>query len=151
MRNAAWVRPVWVLFLLYAGALAASAGAFAQRPGAKGEQKQLIFAINEGGSGNLDATEIFLRWEDFTKIVEKVLGARITMVAVRDVQTFQRSLETGAYALALARPADALAQAVRDYGYQPVVVFQEAAHAPFIMDKDFPLQTNGHVPGQTVV
>jgi len=151
MRNAPWVRPVWVLFLLYAGALAASAGAFAQRPGAKGEQKQLIFAINEGGSGNLDATEIFLRWEDFTKIVEKVLGARVTMVAVRDVQTFQRSLETGAYALALARPADALAQAVRDYGYNPVVVSREPAHALFIVNKDSPLKTIADVRGKRIV
>ena len=153
MRNAVIARilPIWAPFLLCAAALTASPGAFAQKPGGKGEQGQLIFAINEGGSGNLDATEVLLRWEDFTKIVEKVLGARVTMVAVRDVQTFQRSLETGAYALALARPADAMAQAVRDYGYNPVVVSREPAHALFIVNKDSPLKTIADVRGKRIV
>ena len=152
MRNAviARIRPVWVP-LLCAAALAASAGAFAQKPGPKGDPGQFIFAINEGGSGNLDATEIFLRWEDFTKIAERALGVRLTMVAVRDVQVFQRSLETGAYALALSRPADALAQAVRDYGYNPVVVSREPAHALFIVNKDSPLKTIADIRGKRIV
>jgi len=145
------IRPIWVPLLLCAAALAASAGAFAQKPGAKGEQGQLIFAINEGGSGNLDATEIFLRWEDFTKIVEKALGVHLTMVAVRDIQVLQRSVETGAYALVLSRPADVLAQAVRDYGYNPVVVSREPAHALFIVNKDSPLKTIADVRGKRIV
>jgi ABC-type phosphate/phosphonate transport system substrate-binding protein len=153
MRNAviARIRPIWAPFLLCATALAASVGAFAQKPAPKGDQGQLIFAINEGGSGNLDATEVLLRWEDFTKIVEKVLGARVTMVAVRDVQTFQRSLETGAYALALSRPADALAQAVRDYGYTPVAVSREPAYCLFIVPKDSPLKSIADVHGKRIV
>jgi len=145
------IRPIWVPFLVFAVALAASADGFAQKPGAKGEQGRLIFAINEGGSGNLDATEIFLRWEDFTKIVEKALGARVTMVAVRDIQVLQRSVETGAYALVLSRPADVLAQAVRDYGYRPVVVSREPAHALFIVNKDSPLKTIADVRGKRIV
>ena len=153
MRNAviARIRPIWIPFLLGTVALAASASAFAQKPGPKGDQGQLIFAINEGGSGNLDATEIFLRWEDFTKIADKALGVRLTMVAVRDVQVFHRSLETGAYALVLSRPADALAQAVRDYGYNPVVVSREPAHALFIVNKDSPLKTIADVRGKRIV
>jgi ABC-type phosphate/phosphonate transport system substrate-binding protein len=153
MTNAAIVRgrPIWVPFLLCAAALAASAGVFAQKSGPKGDQGQLIFAINEGGSGNLDATEIFLRWEDFTKIAEKALGVRVTMVAVRDIQVLQRSVETGAYALVLSRPADVLAQAVRDYGYNPVVVSREPAHALFIVNKDSPLKTITDVRGKRIV
>ncbi|HUL93708.1 MAG TPA: PhnD/SsuA/transferrin family substrate-binding protein [Burkholderiales bacterium] len=145
------VHPIWIPFLLCAVTLAASASAFAQKAGAKGDQAQLIFAINEGGSGNLDATEIFLRWEDFTKIAERALGIRLTMVAVRDIQLLQRSVETGAYALVLSRPADVLAQAVRDYGYNPVVVSREPAHALFIVNKDSPLKTIADVRGKRIV
>lgn len=150
MRNAATARisPTWVR-LLCATALVVSASAFAQKPGTKSEQ--LIFAINEGGSGNLDATEIFLRYEDFSKIIEKALGAHLTMVAVRDIQVLHRSLETGAYALVLSRPADALAQAVRDYDYTPVVVSREPAYALFIVNKDSPLKTIADVRGKRIV
>ena len=135
--------------------LALSGSAWAQRSGPKsapkGEQGQLIFAVNEGGSGNLDATEIFLRYEDFVKIIEKALGARVTLVAARDIQILQRSLETGAYALALSRPADMLAQAIRDYGYVPVAVSSERAHTLFIVNKDSPLRTIADVHGKRIV
>jgi ABC-type phosphate/phosphonate transport system substrate-binding protein len=134
-------------------ALATSAVALAQRPASKATapQGQIIFAINEGGAGNLDATEIFLRYEDFTKVLEKALGARLTMVAVRDITVLQHSLETAAYGLVLSRPADVLAQAVRDYGYQPIVVSKEPAHALFIVNKDSPLKTIADVRGKRIV
>jgi ABC-type phosphate/phosphonate transport system substrate-binding protein len=133
--------------LLCAVALSVSASALAQK--SKGEQ--LIFAINEGGSGNLDATEIFLRYEEFVRIAEKALGARLTLVAVRDIQVLQRSLETSAYALVLSRPADVLAQAVRDYGYSPVAVSREPAYCLFIVPKDSPLNSIADVRGKRIV
>ena len=135
--------------LLCAAALSVSASALAQKSPPRGEQ--LIFAINEGGSGNLDATEILLRYEEFVKIAEKALGARLTLVAVRDIQVLQRSLETSAYALVLSRPADMLAQAVRDYGYSPVAVSREPAYCLFIVPKDSPLQSIADVHGKRIV
>ena len=135
--------------LLCVATLSASAGAFAQKAAAKGEQ--LIFAINEGGSGNLDATEILLRYEEFIRIVEKAIGARLILVAVRDIQVLQRSLETSAYAFVLSRPADMLAQAVRDYGYTPVAVSREPAYCLFIVPKDSPLKSISDVRGKRIV
>jgi ABC-type phosphate/phosphonate transport system substrate-binding protein len=135
--------------LLCAAALSVSASAVAQKSAPKGEQ--LIFAINEGGSGNLDATEILLRYEEFVKIAEKALGARLTLIAVRDIQVLQRSLETSGYALVLSRPADMLAQAVRDYGYSPVAVSREPAYCLFIVPKDSPLQSIADVRGKRIV
>ena len=137
------------IHLLCAAALSVSASALAQKSPPKGEQ--LIFAFNEGGSGNLDATEILFRYEDFVRIVEKALGARLTLVAVRDIQVLQRSLETSAYALVLSRPADMLAQAVRDYGYTPVAVSREPAYCLFIVPKDSPLKSITDVRGKRIV
>jgi phosphonate transport system substrate-binding protein len=135
--------------LLCAALLLLSASALAQKSPPKGEP--LIFAVNEGGSGNLDATEILLRYEEFMRIAEKALGARLTLVAVRDIQALQRSLETSAYALVLARPADMLAQAVRDYGYSPVAVSREPAYCMFIVPKDSPLKSIADVRGKRIV
>lgn len=139
------------LAIVGATALLLSVSAGAQKPAVKSDQGQFIFAVNEGGSGNLDATEILLRYEDFVRICEKALGTRLTLVAVRDIQVLQRSLETGAYALVLSRPADMLALAVRDYGYTPVAVSREPAHALFIVNKDSPLRSLADVRGKRIV
>ncbi|MGB7540570.1 MAG: PhnD/SsuA/transferrin family substrate-binding protein, partial [Burkholderiales bacterium] len=111
----------------------------------------LVFAINEGASGNRTAIDILFRYEEFNKIVEKALGAPVTLVAVRDVKTLRRSLETGAYALVMSRPADVLAEAVRDHGYQAVVAAKDPAYALFIVNKDSPLKTIADIKGKNIV
>ena len=138
---------------IFALALASNINALAQKPAVKGSQVQgqLIFAINEGGSGNLDATEVFLRYEDFAKFVEKALGSHLSLVAVRDIKVLRQSVETGAYTLVLSRPADILAEAIRDHGYRPVVVAKEPAHALFIVNKNSPLTTIADVKGKRIV
>src|SRR3954470_9365637 len=83
---------------------------------------KLVLAINEGAAGSMTATDIVFRYEQFKQIVEKVIGTPVTLVAVRDARMLRKSVQTGAFALVLSRPADVLAEAVRDYGYQAVVV-----------------------------
>src|SRR5215472_14518147 len=107
-------------------AVAAHSGAYAQKqkPAAKeGETSdhRLIFAINEGAAGNMTATDILFRYEGFKPVVEKAIGQPIVLLAVRDAKELRRSISTGAYALIMSRPADTLAEAVKDYGYQAVV------------------------------
>jgi phosphonate transport system substrate-binding protein len=134
-------------------ALTVNTGAFAQKQAAIGAESQsrLTFAISEGGSGNLTATDIVFRWEGFNKIVEKALGAPITLVAVRDIKTLRSSVATGAHALVISRPADVLAEAVRDHGYQVVVASKEPAHALFIVNKDSPLKAIADIKGKSIV
>ncbi len=134
-------------------ALVVSVGTFAQKPAARAvdPQRQLILAVSEGGAGNVDAFEISTRYESFKQVIEKALGRPIALVAVRDIMVLRRSVETGAYALAIARPADALAEAIRDYGYQPVVASKENAQALFIVLKDSPLRTIADIKGKRIV
>jgi ABC-type phosphate/phosphonate transport system substrate-binding protein len=112
---------------------------------------RLVLAINEGAAGNMTATDIAFRYEQFKQIVEKAIGAPVTLVAVRDARMLRKSVQGGAFALVLSRPADVLAEAVRDYGYQAVVVSQEPAHALFIVKKDSPLKTIGDVKGKSIL
>src|SRR2546426_7640923 len=84
-------------------ALTVNASAFAQKKQAAKDaepQSRLTFAISEGGSGNLTATDVLFRYEEFNKkIVEKALGTPVTLVAVRDIRTLRRSVASGTYAL----------------------------------------------------
>ena len=130
--------------------------AYAQKskPAAKaGESsdRRLIFAINEGAAGNMTATDILFRYESFKPVVEKALGQQIVLFAVRDAKELRRSLSTGAYALVMSRPADTLAEAVKDYGYQAIVSSTEPAHAIFIVKKDSPLQAITDIKGKKIV
>jgi ABC-type phosphate/phosphonate transport system substrate-binding protein len=140
----------WVILC---SALIACSAAFAQKQAAKGadSDRRLVMAINEGAAGNLTATDIVFRYETFKPVVEKALGTPITLVAVRDSKELRRSLASSSFALVLSRPADILAEAVRDYGYQAVVSSTEPAHAIFIVKKDSPLTTITDIKGKKIV
>ncbi len=121
-------------------ALAVNASAFAQKHAAKDAEPQarITFAISEGGSGNLTATDLLFRYAEFNKIVEKALGAPVTLIALRDIKALRSSVATGAHALVMSRPADVLAEA-------------EPAHALFIVKKDSPLKSIADIKGKSIV
>lgn len=128
--------------------------AIAQKGGqgsASDAKGRLVLAINEGAAGSLTATDIVFRYGQFKQIVEKAIGVPVTLVGVRDAKVLRKSVQTGAFGLVLSRPADVLAEAVRDYGYQAVVISQEPAHALFIVNKDSPLKTIGDVKGKSIL
>ncbi len=137
-----------VLFLVLP--LGAAGSALARKPPAKPVQP-LLLAANEGAAGNVDATEIALRYESFKQIVEKTLGVPVALVAVRDAKVLRGSVETRAYTLVLSRPVDVLAEAIRDFGYQPVVVARETGNALFIVPKDSPIRTIAQIRGKSIV
>ncbi len=130
--------------------LAVNTSAFAQKQAAKGAER-LVLAINEGGSGSAPATDIIFRYEEFKQVVGKALGAPVILAPVRDLKSLRDSLKTRSYSLVLLRPADIAAEAVRNYGYQPIVVSKEPAHTLFIVKKDSPLKTIADVRGKSLV
>jgi len=140
----------WVTLSL---ALAVNASAFAQKHAAKDAEPQsrLVLAINEGASGNLAATDVVFQYEEFKRVVEKALRVPVTLAAVRNAKDFRQALATGSYALVMSRPADVLAEAVRDHGYQAVVAAKEPAYALFIVNKDSPLKSIADIKGKSIV
>jgi len=127
--------------------------AFAQKQAAKGAERQarLVLAINEGAAGSLNAMDIVFRYEEFKPVVEKALGGSVTLVAVRNAKELRSAVATGAYSLVMSRPADVLAEAIRDHGYQAVVTAKEPAYALFIVNKDSPLKTIADIKGKSIV
>jgi len=134
-------------------ALGPSSSALAQKQARKGSaaQSKVLLAVNEGGAVNADATETVLKFMEFGQVVEKTLGARVTIVPARDRNAVITALQRQAFTLLLARPNDVPAQAVRDFGYAPVVVEKVPSQVLFIVRKDSPLQSITDVRGKTIV
>ena len=133
--------------------LAVNANAFAQKQAVKWAERlgRVVLAINEGASGSLTATDIFFRYEEFKPVVENALGTQLVLVAVRSTKELRNAVASGAYTLVMSRPADVLAEAIRDHGYQAVVTAKEPAYALFIVNKDSPLKTIADIQGKRIV
>jgi ABC-type phosphate/phosphonate transport system substrate-binding protein len=143
-RSADWILARMIVFLL---ALAACTGAFAQ----KKEAPRLQLAINEGGAANADATDTVYRFEEFGQILSKAIGVPIAIVPLRDRKVVREQLKRHAYAFLFQRPNDVPAEAIRDWGYQPVVNAKEASRALFIVKADSPLKSITDVKGKSIV
>lgn len=114
-------------------------------------QARMFMAINEGAAGNADASETLFRYQELTQILEKELRAPVIVVAVRDPNKLKISLKKREYAILLSRPSDLPSEAIRDFGYRPLVTAKESAQTLFIVHKNSPLRTIRDVKGKTVV
>ncbi|HEY1290957.1 MAG TPA: PhnD/SsuA/transferrin family substrate-binding protein [Burkholderiales bacterium] len=134
--------------LALAPALAFLAPALAQGQPAP---TSIVFAINEGGSGNLDAADTLFKYQELGEVVEKALKSKVSIVNARGRDRLKENLKNHAYALLLARPNDVPAEAVRDFGYQPVVSAKEPYQTLFIVVKNSPIKTISDVRGRTIL
>jgi ABC-type phosphate/phosphonate transport system substrate-binding protein len=134
-------------------ALGASTSALAQKQAGKGNTapSRILLAVNEGGAVNADAMETVFRFADFGQVVEKTLRMPVTIIPARDRNAVLAGVQRQAFTLLLARPNDVPAQAVRDFGYVPVVTEKVPAQVLFIVRKDSPLQSITDVKGKTFV
>jgi phosphonate transport system substrate-binding protein len=137
------------LLLVLAPALAACATAPARAQPAT--PTSLVFAINEGGAGNADAADILFRYQELGEVVEKALRMKVSIVNARGRDRLKENLKSQAYAFLLARPNDVPAEAVRDFGYQPVVSAKEPYQTLFIVVKNSPIKTIADVKGRTIL
>jgi phosphonate transport system substrate-binding protein len=137
------------LLLVLAPALAACATAFAQAQPAT--PTSVVFAINEGGAANADAADILFRYQELGEVVEKAMRAKVSIVNARGRDRLKENLKSHAYALLLARPNDVPAEAVRDFGYQPVLSAKEPYQTLFIVVKNSPIKTIADVKGRTIL
>jgi ABC-type phosphate/phosphonate transport system substrate-binding protein len=91
------------------------------------------------------------RYQEFGEVVEKALRVRVSIVNARNRDRLRENLKNHAYELLLARPNDVPAEAVRDYGYQPVVTAKEPYQTLFVVVKDSPIRTIAEVKGKTIL
>ncbi len=129
-------------------AMAAGSG-LAQK--AADAQLRLKMAVNEGAAANTDYSDISYRYEGFTQVVEKALGRPVVIVPARGREKLKENLKNHAFDLLMSRPNDVPAQAVRDFGYQPVVTAKDPYRTIFIVVKTSPVKAIGDVKGRSMV
>ena len=133
-------------------ALAASCSALAQKASIPAQaHDRITMAVNEGAAGNADFADILYRYEEFSQVAGKALGAPVVIVSARNRDRLQENLKSGAYKLLISRPNDVPAQAVRDFGFVPVASAKDPYRTLFIVAKDSPLKTIADVKGKTIV
>jgi ABC-type phosphate/phosphonate transport system substrate-binding protein len=113
-------------------------------------QEKLLFAINEGASGLQDASEIFLKYEEFMGYLGKALGKKIIFHLARDFKSLDHGMQNGTYQLVFVRPANIAAQAVRNYSYSLVVATKGGAAPYFIVGQASSVKTIRDLKGARI-
>ena len=109
----------------------------------------LVFAVNEGVSYRVPIEEIRGRYALLAADLSKLLKQPVTVEPVGDYPTLRKGLAAKSYDLAMVHPAHLSIQAIKDSGYQLVVVtkgFQKYT-ANFLVKADSPLKTLADLKG----
>jgi ABC-type phosphate/phosphonate transport system substrate-binding protein len=141
------------LFVIGAGnGLAQKAATRSAQTGSAADASQrLKMAVNEGAAANTDYTDIAYRYEGFVQVVEKALGKPVVIVPARGRDKLKENLKNHELDLLISRPNDVPAQAVRDFGYQPIASAKEPYKTLFIVLKTSPLKAIADVKGRSIV
>lgn len=132
------------------------APAWAQAPAkaapAKGAsaKPRIILGISEGTSGGIDAAEALLKYQGLAGVIEKTLGAEVSVVLARNFAALEESMQKQTYDLVMARPSDYPARGVRDYKYTLVTTANPDGMCTFIVRKDSPLKKLEEIKGKRI-
>ncbi len=85
---------------------------------AQGAATDLTLAVSEGTSGGLDHGRVIAKYGPLAEVLGKALGRKVQVVFAREFSTLEEGMKSGRFDLAMARPSDYPARAIRDYGYQ---------------------------------
>ena len=156
-------RPTWAddgrwLLAQAGGAAKTSAGANstkaptsaggAQPADSQGVRNYALFAISEGASGGLDASEILRKYTGLKAVMEQALGREVRIVSARNFELLERGLKEHQFDFAMARPSDYMARAIRDDAYSLVVTANPDGMCTIIVPKDSPIKTLADLRGK---
>lgn len=78
----------------------------------------LTLGVSEGTSGGLDHGRVIAKYGPLAEVLGKALGRKVQVVFAREFSALDEGLRSGRFDLAMARPSDYPARAMRDHGYQ---------------------------------
>ncbi len=111
-------------------------------------RNHVLFAISEGASGGLDASEILRKYAGLKSVLEQALGREVRIVSARNFELLERGLKERQFDFAMARPADYMARAIRDSSYSLVVTANPDGMCTIIVAKDSPIKTVADLKGR---
>ena len=109
----------------------------------------LVFAVNEGVTYRVPNSEIRAKYAAIAADLGKLLKQTVSVEPIADYPTLRKGLADKSYDLAMVHPAHVSIEAVKNSGYQLLVVtkgFQEY-RANFLVKADSPLKTLADLKG----
>ncbi len=112
----------------------------------------LVFAVNEGVSYRVPNEEIRGRYAAIAADLSKILKQPVTIEPVADYSGLRKGLANRSFDLAMVHPAHVSIQAMKQSGYQLVVITKGYQNytAQFLARSDSPLTTPADLKGQTL-
>jgi phosphonate transport system substrate-binding protein len=147
------IRSIAAIFCL--GISAAAAAQQAEKKAMPAQSKvpppRLVFAVSEGTSGGIETAEAIAKYRPFANLMEKALGKAVVVTFVRKFEALEAGLKSGEFDLAMARPSDYPARAVRDNKYKLVATAKPDGQCFFIVEKSSPLQKLDDAKGKNIL
>lgn len=114
-------------------------------------EERLVLAVSEGTSGGATPGEIIEKYRPLAEVIGKAVHMNVIIEPARSFQRLDEGMREKRYDLAMARPSDYPARAVRDYGYRYVANAKPDGHCVFLVQKDSPARSLADLRGQRIV
>lgn len=109
---------------------------------------ELTLGVSEGTSGGLDHGRVIAKYGPLADSIGKALGRKVQVVFAREFSALDEGLRSGRFDLALARPSDYPARAIRDLGYQFVASARPEGQCLIVVREDDPAKTLAELKGR---
>lgn len=113
--------------------------------------RDLVMAISEGSSGGTDHAQVIAKYQGLADAIGKSLSQKVNVVFIREFSALEDGLKNQRFDLAMARPSDYPARAMRDHGYQFVASAMPEGHCLIIVPKDSAYQALADIQGKRIV
>ncbi|APV52123.1 hypothetical protein BWI17_22110 [Betaproteobacteria bacterium GR16-43] len=110
-----------------------------------------LLAVSEGTSGGTSPQEIIDKYKPLADLMGKVLGGQVLVDPSRSFQRLDEGLRAKRFDLAMARPSDYPARAVRDNGYRYVANASPDGQCVFLVPQKSAAKTLADLKGKRIL
>lgn len=111
----------------------------------------LVMAVSEGSSGGTDHARVIAKYKGLADAIGRSINASVNVVFIREFAALEDGLKQQRFDLAMARPSDYPARALRDHGYQFVATSQPEGRCMIVVPEASPLKSIRDIRGQRIV
>jgi ABC-type phosphate/phosphonate transport system substrate-binding protein len=112
---------------------------------------RLVLAVSEGTSGGTTPLQIIDKYRPLADVIARAIHAPVIIEPARNFERLDEGMRERRYDLAMARPSDYPARAVRDYGYRYVVNAKPDGQCIFIVPKGSGAKSIADLKGHRVL
>lgn len=113
--------------------------------------RDLILAISEGSSGGTDHARVISKYQGLADTIGRSIDKRVAVIFIREFAALEDGLAQKRFDLAMARPSDYPARAIRDHGYRYVASGKPDGQCFIIVPKNSTLTSLAQIKGQRLV